>query len=261
VGDLTISNTNFSLNAGHAVLKNMNVHVTLILSLEWSVGFSVDDLFSIDEHGTTSLGSIDMDMPQVDVTVDALTNIHVSIPTLTAHNMSLQADDVSLHLTNATANGAQGKNLVLPAAGFSIAGLSLNSVDGSNVSVPAAQLGQATVNRLHGDDIKVPLFTAKNLNLPTAHSDSMVTTAPLDIPLTMKLSHEPAVDLGILKVILHITVKANAHIPHMEIQGVDASATVGTIALQNVTIPYDVHNLTLSNIGISSVGIPAFAVS
>ncbi|MCA1647771.1 MAG: hypothetical protein LC797_20685 [Chloroflexi bacterium] len=261
VGDLTVNNTDFSLNAGHAVLKNMNVHVTLHLSLEWWIGFSVDDLFSIDLHETTSLGSISLDMPAVDVTVNSLSNIHVNIPALTGHNMSVQADNVSLQLHNATADGVQAKNVALPAAGFSIAGLSLNSVDGSNVTVPAAKLGEATVNRLHGDDIKVPSFTARNLNLPTAHSASMVNTAPLDFPLTMKLSHEPGVDLGILKVILHITVDANAHIPSLEILDVDASATVGQITLQNVNIPYDVHNLKLSQVGITTVGIPAFNVS
>jgi hypothetical protein len=261
VGDLTVNNTNFSLNAGHAVLKNMNVHLTLHFSLEWWIGFSVDDLFSIDEHHTTSLGSVSLDMPPVDVTVDALNNMHVNIPTLTAHNMSVQADDVSLQLHNASADGVQAKNVALPSAGFSIAGLTLNSVDGNNVSVPAAKLDQATVNRLHGDDITIPAFTARNLNLPTAHSDSMVNTAPLDMPLTMKLSHEPGFDLGLLKVVLHITVNANAHIPYLEIKDVEASATVGQITLQNVNIPYDVHNLKLSQVGITTVGIPAFNAS
>ena len=261
VGDLTINNTDFSLNAGHAILKNMNVHLTMHFSLEWWIDFDVDDLFGVHLHETTNLGSVSLDMPPVDVTVDSLSNIHVNIPQLTAHSLSVHADDVSLQLTNATADGIHAKALALPSAGFTIAGLSLNSVDGSNVSVPAAKLDEATVDRLHGDDIKIPLFTLRNLDLPTAHSDSMVNTAPLDFPLTMKLSHEPGVNLGILRVILHITVNANAHIPYLEIQNVDASATVGQITLQNVNIPYDVHNLKLSQVGITSVGVPAFTVS
>ena len=51
------------------------------------------------------------------------------------------------------------------------------------------------------------------------------------------------------------------NVNHIEITGADASATVGQIVLHNVTLPYDVLNLTLSQIGINTVAIPAFNVS
>jgi hypothetical protein len=261
VGDLVLTNTNVSLNAGRGVAKNMDVHVKLKLSLEWWIGISVNDILDISEHHTTSLGSIDLNMPQIDVALTALNNVHLAIPQMTAQGLTVQADALGLKLQNAAADGIQAKNVALPAAGFSIAGLSLNSIQGSNVTVPAAKLDQATVNHLHGDPIAVPAFGLHNLNVPTAHSDSMVNTAPLDIPFDMKLSHEPGFDAGILKVVLHITASAVAHIPYLEINDVNASATVDGIALHNVTIPFDVHNLTLSQVGINTIGVPAFAVS
>jgi hypothetical protein len=166
---------------------------------------------------------------------------------------------VQLH--NAVADGVQAKNAVLPTAGFTISGLTLNSLQGNNVSVPAAQLDSATVTHLHADPANVPTFGLRNLNLPTARTESVVNTAPLDFPLVMKLSHEPGFDVGLLKVVLHITVTAQAHIPYLELNGVDASATVGQITLNNVSLPFDVHNLTLSKIGINTIGVPAFNAS
>ena len=41
----------------------------------------------------------------------------------------------------------------------------------------------------------------------------------------------------------------------------NASASVGQVVLHNVTLPYDALNLTLSQIGINTVAIPAFNVS
>jgi hypothetical protein len=51
------------------------------------------------------------------------------------------------------------------------------------------------------------------------------------------------------------------HVGHLEITDAAASATVGSIALNNVTLPYDVLNLTLSQVGIKTIDVPAFNVS
>jgi hypothetical protein len=51
------------------------------------------------------------------------------------------------------------------------------------------------------------------------------------------------------------------HVGHLEITDATASATVGSIALHNVTLPFDVLNLTLANVGINTVQIPAFNVA
>ncbi|HEY1298464.1 MAG TPA: hypothetical protein VGJ60_35725 [Chloroflexota bacterium] len=261
VGDLVLTNTSVALNAGRAVARNVNVHVTLSLSLEWEIGISVNDILDIHEHHTTSLGSVGLDMPQTDITLPALSNISVAIPSLTAQSVSVQADPLALSLHNATADNLNATNVVLPSAGFSIAGLSLNSIDGTNVTVPAAKLERATVDHLHGDAVAVPALGLSNLSLGSAHADSIVNTAPLDLPVTLRPSHEPGFDAGILKVILHITANATAHIPFLEINDVSASASVGRIAVHNVSIPYDVHNLTLSQVGITAVSVPAFNVS
>ena len=49
-----------------------------------------------------------------------------------------------------------------------------------------------------------------------------------------------------------------SHIDHLEITNANATATVGQVVLHNVTLPYDVLNLTLSQIGKDTVSIPAY---
>jgi hypothetical protein len=261
VGDLVVTNTEFSMNAGHGVVKNMDIDVTLSLALEWWVGFDINKIVHVHEHHTTPLGSVHLNMPPVDVTLNSLSNIHVNIPRLTAQNLSVQANPVGLQLHNASADQIEAKNTSLPSAGFSIAGLMLASIQGNTVSIPAAKLDQATIGHLHGDPVNVAAFTLQNVNLPAAQAPTITNTAPLDVPTTLTLSNPPGFDAGLLKVVLRITASAVAHIPFLEISDVSANATVGQVELHNVGLPYDVLNLTLSQVGINTIGIPAFTVS
>ncbi len=265
VGDLLISNTDFTLSAAHVLLHDMDVDVTVHISIEWHVGFKINKIVNISVGANTPLPDLHFHLPASllgDVEVGPLNNIKLNIPALTAQNLSVDADPLSLHLTNAAAETIHTQTIALPTAGFSIAGLSLNSVQGTAVSVPAAKVDSASVGHLHGDPISVPAFGLSNLQLPTAHSDLVTNDSPLTIPLTLDgPSPPPGFDAGIVWVILHITTDVVAHVPHVKITGVDASASVGQIQLHNVTLPYDVLNLTLSQIGINTIGIPAFNVS
>ena len=102
--------------------------------------------------------------------------------------MSVAADPLGLQLQNATADQVHAHNVVLPSAGFSIAGLTLNSVQGTDVTLPAAHVDQATVGHLHGDPIALPAFVIDNLNLPTAQIPDVSSSAPLDIPADLSTS-------------------------------------------------------------------------
>jgi hypothetical protein len=186
----------------------------------------------------------------------------VNIPTLTAQNASGQADPLSLSVSNATADQIRASNTVLPTAGFTVAGLSVTSIEGEQIDVPAVGIDSATVAHLHGDPIVIPNFTLRNLTLPAAQSPSITNTAPLVMPLALgPLRPAPGIDIGILSVALLITPIVTTHVGHLEITSVTASATVGQISLRDVTLPYDVLNLRLSQLGINSVAIPSFAVS
>ncbi len=129
----------------------------------------------------------------------------------------------------------------------------------TNIQLDAA-LDSASIAHLHGSPIQVPTFSANTLSLPSAQIPHVTSSAPLDIPA--QLSDFPiGFNGGLLVVTLHVIPFARMHVDHLDITDASASATVGTIVLHNITLPYDVLNLTLSQIGISSIGIPSFNVS
>lgn len=261
VGELVLSDADFSMSAAQGVLQNLSVKLTLAISVEWHVHVGLPDgIPDIDIGDTYDLGSFSFSMPVGDVVIPGLSNLHFHIPSLTAQNVSVEANPLGLQLGPATAEQIHATDIALPSAGFTIAGLTLTSLAGSAIGIPAATIGQATVGHLHGEPLKIPAFTLKGLNLPAAQIPVVSSSAPLDIPANLQ-GPSPGFDAGLLRIAIHIRPSVLSHIDHLEITGANAKATTGQIVLRNVTLPYDVLNLTLSQIGVDTVTIPAFTVA
>jgi hypothetical protein len=260
VGQLVLNGTDFSMSGAHGVLRNVGVTVTLHISVEWHIHIGLPDgIPDIDVGDTYDLGSFSFSMPVGDIVIPALNNVHVNIPNLTAQNISASASPLSLQLGNVAAEQIEALDATLPTAGFTITGLTLSSVVVNGIDVPAANISQTTVGHLHGDPLKIPVLTLGGLNLPTVQIPLVNSSAPLDIPATLQ-ERSVGFDAGILRLAIHIQPSALSHIDHLEITGANASATASQIVLHDVTLPYDALNLTLSQIGIDTIDIPAFTV-
>lgn len=262
VGELVLSNADFSMSGARGTLRNVNVTITLHFTVDWHVHVGMPDGIPDINIGTTyDLGSFTFSAPVGDVVLPALNNIHVHIPTLSAQNMSVAATPLAnLQLANAAAEHIQAQQVTLPAAGFTIAGLTLNSIQGTAISVPAATVDRATVGRLHGDPVTIPSFTLGSLQLPAAQIPELSSSAPLDIPAKLQ-ARSLGFDAGILRLSITVTPSALSHIDQLEINGANANATVEQVVLHNVVLPYDVLNLTLSQVGIDSIGIPTLSAT
>jgi hypothetical protein len=270
VGDLVLSNTDVSMSVKDMLLQDVTVWMNIHFTFQWNVHIGLPDgIPDFDVGATWDLGTLHIPpfglppIPLGDIVVPGLTNINLHIPTVTAQNMSVNASPLALHLDAPTADQIHATNATLPVGGFSIAGLSLNSVQGTAISVPDAHLDSATINHLHGTPIKISTFALDTLKLPTAQVDHISSTAPLEIPAQLP---EYPIGFGtphksLLSIILYVKPFAHMHVGHLEITDAAASATVGSIALNNVTLPYDVLNLTLSQVGIKTIDVPAFNVS
>jgi hypothetical protein len=260
VGQLVVNGTDFSMSAAQGVLRNVSVTVTLHISVEWHVHIGLPDgIPDIDVGDTYDLGSFSFSMPVGDIVIPGLNNVHLNIPSLTAQNISASASPLSLQLGNVAAEQIEAIDVALPTAGFTITGLTLSSVVVNGIDVPAANVSQATVGHLHGYPVKIPSLTLGSLNLPAAQIPLINSSAPLDIPATLQ-ERSPGFDAGILRLAIHIQPSALSHIDHLEITGANASATVGQLVLHDVTLPYDILNLTLSQVGVNTIDIPAFTV-
>jgi hypothetical protein len=270
VGDLVVSNTDLNMAVKDMLLQDVTVKMTIHFRFEWNIHIGLPDgIPDFDEGDTYDLGNLDIPpfgLPPIafgDVLVPGITNIHLNIPTINAQNMSVNASPLALHLDAAIANQIHATNAALPVGGFSIAGLSLNSVAGTAITVPDAHIDSATVNHLHGTPIKVATFALDTLKLPAAQVPHVSSTAPLEIPAQLP---ERSIGFGtphhsLLSIRIYARPSAHMHVGHLEITDATASATIGSIALHNVTLPFDVLNLTLAQVGLNTVQIPAFNVS
>jgi hypothetical protein len=263
VGELVVQDVAFHLDSGVGFIRNMTVTVRLRIDFEWHIHVPLPWPFDdIDIGDTNYLGTFGFGLPPVgDVTIPGLSNINIAIPSLTAHDVSAQANPVAnVQLRNAVAEQVHARDTVLPSAGFTIAGLSLTSVEGDNVSVPAAGVAEATVRRVRGDPLRLGEFSLGSVRLDSAQVPSVRSTSPFDVPANLQSRRLPF-DLGLLRFALIITPSATSHIPYLEVNNSNATATTGRVVLRNVTLPFEALNLTLSQIGINTIGIPAFAAS
>jgi hypothetical protein len=263
VGDLAIDNVDVTFSAGPVVLHNVVVTVTIEVTFEWDITIPMPWPFDDIHLGSTfDLGPFVFGpMPIGDVTIPSLTNVQLHLPSLAGQNMTATASPLSnLQVSNAVADTVVAHNITLPAAGFSLTGLMLTSVNGTAVGVPAVGVGDASIAHVHGDAVAIPQFTLGPVNVPTLSLPFATSTAPLDVPtvLSPMIIDIPA---GLLHASVTLKVTAQSHVDQLDLNGAHASASVGQVVLHNVTLPYDVLNLTLSQVGINSVAIPSFAVS
>jgi len=261
VANLVLNNIDFSMSAAQAVLQNMTVKLTLRITAEWHVHVGLPDgIPDIDIGRTDDLGSLSFSLAVGNIVIPGLNNLQFHMPSLIAQNLSAAAGPLSLQINNATAEQVHGTDLVVPTAGFTIAGLSLASLGGNGLGVPAANLGQASVGHLHGDPVRIQTFNLGALNIPAAQIPTISSSVPLSIPANLD-PRSLGFDAGILRFAIHITPSVVSSIDRLEIKDANLNATVAQTVLHDITIPYDILNLTLSQIGLDTVDIPTFTIS
>jgi hypothetical protein len=262
IGELVLDNADFTMSAGLAVLEDVDVTVTLAISLRWEIHINLPwPIPDIDLGDTIDLGSPSFSMSVGNVTIPGLNDVRVRIPTLTASNTSAAISPLTnLQLGSAVAEQIRAHNVAVPAQEFTVVGLGLNSVQGSGIGLPSANVEDATVGSVRGDPVTIGEIAVGSLALPAASIPEITSRAPLDIPADLD-PRSFRMDAGILVLTLTITPSSRSHVERLRITNANASASVDRIAVRNVVFPYEVLNLTLSQVGIETIQIPAFAVS
>src|ERR1051325_11003509 len=134
IGPITIGQlvvTNFELNtAGDgAFLRNFVVTLTYAMSLDWHLHIELPGKV-IDDGGTEDLDSPTFIVGFGDVHIPGFENLKIDIASLALDNPAATISPASnLQLGAAVAEQIQAKNLKLPTAGFSLAGLGLGTLN------------------------------------------------------------------------------------------------------------------------------------
>ena len=260
IGALVISDLGMRLSSGQAELRNFRVSVGLSMTMDWRVYVEIPVLDDIDKSGTVDLGRHSFTLDLGDCTVPGLENLSIDVGSLTAAGVAASASPLAgAQLGSAVAEQVRARGIVLPSQGFQIAGLTLGALRAGGISVPAVTLDDITVGRVHGEALPFGGITVADVGLPAA-AVSDIHSEPVDINAT-HVGTAFHMDLGILDLTLTVVPDARAQIDQLRIGGIEAATSVGQIELRDVVAPYELLNLTLSQIGIDTITVPAFTIS
>src|SRR6266852_3366498 len=251
IGQLVITDLELNTAADGAFLRNFVVTVTYNMKLDWHLHIELPGNV-IDDSGTEDLDSPTFIIGFGDIRLPGLENLKIDIASLAVDSPSATILPVTnITLGKASAEGIQAKNLKLPTAGFAL------NVGG--FGAPAATVDTVTIAKVNGDTTPFGQMSLSNLGLPASQIPDIVAQG-IDSTATPK-PKAFHLDMGCLDLVLKVNPTAQAHIDEFIIRNVKASGSIGKIELHNVVAPYELLNLTLSQIGIETLSVPAVAIA
>jgi hypothetical protein len=149
--------------------------------------------------------------------------------------------------------------VVAPVPDFQVAGIGLTAVALQGLSVPGASLDTVHVGSLTGGSVPLGSITLPNLQLPAASVADIVSQG-LDVRMVGS-QESLGGGGGLLSVSLDVVPAARVQVDELTISGVQASASVGSVQLTDVVLPFEVLDVTLSQLGIETVTVPTVEVS
>ncbi len=266
VGQLIASDVALELRSGRAELADVRVTVRLRFSLLWSLRVPLpwpfDDIVLAERED--ALGS--MRLPTFrfgDAEIPQLRDIDLRIPELRAPGIVVAADPVTgLEVTGVQAQEIHVADLTLPTAGFSLGGgLGLTALNVNDVSVPAAGAGSVAIREVEGAPVRLPAASLRDLVLPAASAGN-VGSGPIDLSIDRSDPFDtPSVPLPFIRVALRVRASARTQVAQMRLTGLQAGASVGSVEVRDVTVPFRAGELTLSDLGLDVLEIPMVEVA
>jgi hypothetical protein len=263
IARLVLNDLHVESSAGIAHMRNAVTAITLQLSLDWKVGVTIDTLFGdidFSRSGSENLGLMEFSLGLGNITLPGFANLSFDIANLPVTNVAAVVGPIqNLNLGPAAAEQIRVANIGVPTAGFQLAGLQLGKLRVEGLKVPAADLRQATIGHVQGGALPLASLKIPNLALPQARIPDLKSSSidATSNPATKGLH----ADLGILEITLSVTTTARLQIDELRVENIKVVSRIGAIELTNVVLPYELFNLTLSQIGIETIEIPQLEVS
>jgi hypothetical protein len=247
-------------------MRNLRLSLTLSFALDWRVGVTIsmpDGIPNIDfsDSGTLDLGTLKLGIGFGDLTLPGLSNLAFDVPSLPVNDVSAVIGPIkNLNLGAALAEHIKAQNLVTPTRGFQVRGLGVGSVSAQGISIPDAALGSANIGRISGGTLPISGLSIPNIALPPVMIPRMSSQ---DVGATSNavVSKLPTADVGLFAATLKVTTTAQFHLDELRLDNIAATASIGEIALKNVELPYEILDLTLSQLGIENLEVPQVEVN
>lgn len=265
IGKLTMSGLAVKASTGTAQLRNVRVALTMLFSLDWTAGLVIDagpfGKIDFTQSGTLDLGKLEMAIGLGDVGLPGLAKLALDVPEVELSDLPIVVGAIrNMKLGALLAERVKAQGLAAPKGGFKLDGLGLGNTSVEDLALPDAKLDKVTVGKVSGGSLPLPAFSIPGLAFPQVAVPSLasgkvgVDTNPVVTPM-------PEADIGLLKAQLTVTTTAHLDIEELRLDNLQAAASIGEIVLDDVELPYEILDLTLSQVGIESIGVPAVKVS
>jgi hypothetical protein len=260
IGSLVLDGVQADVSTGTVALTNLSVTITLDLELDWSVSIQIPFDGTQGWSGSIDLGTHSITVGLGNVMVPGLQNLELDLGQFEVTDVTAVIAAIkNLQLGALVAEQISADGIIAPSAGFTLAGLTLGSAALADVGVPAVAVQEAKVSHLYGQALPLGTVTIPGLSLPGATVPD-ITSDALDVSATSN-PFEFTADAGLLAVTLKLTPGARLQADELHVSGVHASASIGSVTLSNVVLPYDVLDVTLTQLGIETVTIPNIEVN
>jgi hypothetical protein len=259
VGHLTLDNLHLGMTTGTALFENLRVGINLAMTLEWRVSVDILGIDTFSWSGTIDLGSHSIEVGLGDVALPGLQSFTLDLGSLTVDGAAAVLGPLSdLHLGALVADQVVAHGVQAPVPAFQIMGLRLGKVALQDLAVPGVAITAASVARVAGQAPPLAM-TIPNLSLPEGGAGSVASSA-IDASGTSNPFGFHA-DAGVLDVTLRLTPGATAHVDRLVLDNLRAAASIESIELTDVTVPYEILDLRLEDIGVTAISLPALEVS
>lgn len=269
IQQLVLRDMHVGMHTGAVRLRDLRVNIGLSWAIDWSVHVTVDvpdwlpgipDELSFSYSGTIPLPGMSITVPFGDVDLAGLSDLSLDIAQFQANNLTAAiAPLTNLQLGPMIAEQIRARNVVAPLPPMQLSGMGLTRLMVQGLTVPGASLGDVSIGHAGGGRVPIASVGIPGFSLPATSAGSMQSNN-LDVQATSNPYEFPA-DAGVLKLTLHLTPSAGLHMARMEMDNIQASASIGRLEMANVVLPFDVFNLTLQQLGITQIGIPSMEVA
>jgi hypothetical protein len=260
IGKLVLDSVHLGVSTGSVKIRNLQVTISLAMSLDWKVTVSIPIAGTFSWNGTISLGTHSITISFGDVTLPGFGTLSLDIPNVTANNLTAVFGAIrNLRLGQLLAEEIRANNLDAPPPGFQVTGIGLGRLAAGDVMVPSATLSDVEIRHVHGEQLPFGEMRIPNIELPQA-SLGQISSQGVDVNAVSR-PLEFFADAGVLEITLRLTPGARTRIAELHLSDVRSATSIGAVELQNVTLPYDVLDLKLSQLGIETIEVPKIEVS
>lgn len=265
IGLLSLDDLKVQAKTGVAQMRNVRVVLTLVFALDWTVGVIIDagpfGKIDFSESGTLDLGKLELGIGFGNVTLPGLADLTLDIAKLRIADLSAVIGSLKdLKLGPVLAERIKAQGLVAPAQGFQLDGLGLSAASAQGIAMADATIDSATIGRVCGGTLPLAGLTIPKLAFPQVKVPR-VSCLNVGADSNAVVTEMPEVDIGLLKSTLTVTTTAHFEVDELRLDGIKAAASVGEIVMKNVELPYEILDLSLSQIGIERIGVPAVKVN